>query len=74
MGEWQPIETAPKGEKVLLLVYDKSAPKMIDPVTISGQYYDWGWSYDRLDTHGCGCCGGGDDFPKYWMPLLAAPK
>lgn len=72
MSEWQPIESAPKdGTHVILLV---------DDVAIEGWYGPrWdgdtnpAWSYVRLSSHGCGCCGSDDGEPTAWIPLPGAP-
>lgn len=68
MGEWQPIETAPKdGTTVLLLILG---------VVIEGS---WGrnaclfWDVAWLPSHGCGCCTHPNPEPTHWMPLPPPP-
>lgn len=62
---WQPIETAPKGESILLLM---------DGEVFSGYYADGGyWAFPYADYHGCGCCGDFRDYPTHWMPLPELP-
>ncbi len=85
MSEWQPIETAPKGKK-LLLGYRNRAGQWR---TVTGCYYlpgtlavdeDWsdvggfapeGW-YEESETqdHLWLC----DEPPTHWMPLPELPK
>lgn len=62
---WQPIETAPKDESVLLLMDDE---------VFSGFYSDGGfWVFPYAGYHGCGCCGDTNDQPTHWMPLPELP-
>ena len=60
----QPIETAPKDEPILVC---------IDGLWIQANWqgYSGGgcWSVISCDSHGCGCCGGGNNEPTHWAPL-----
>lgn len=74
MSEWQPIETAPKdGRSVLLLM---------EGVAIEGRYDETAtynspddrWYPVQVSSHGCGCCGSSNEPPTHWMPLPEPPK
>lgn len=62
---WQPIETAPKGQGEMFLVYDGV-----------GVWKAWNEEYAVIcgyEVDGCELPHG--DFPpRYWMPLPPAPK
>jgi hypothetical protein len=72
--EWRTIESAPKdGTRVLILAEGKA---------IEGWQQSWkdyegnergSWEAISLESHGCGCCAGGDPNPTHWMPLPAKP-
>lgn len=79
---WQPIETAPHGEPVLVMyprdaagavleVYGKHNITTAIRYEANEQYKGSfpGWVPLRLESHGCGCCGGRDPDPIAWMPL-----
>jgi hypothetical protein len=58
---WQPIETAPRGERVLVAL-----PRRSNPVTIAeadkddGMWWEWGPYESDLE-----------DLPTHWQPLPA---
>lgn len=60
----EPIETAPKDRSILV---------RIDGDWIEAcwsQYASGGnWSVISCDSHGCGCCGGGNSDPTHWAEL-----
>lgn len=62
MIDWLSIETAPDDTPVLVYV---------NGVCIEGEYSSkWTqWSYEGLDSHGCGCCAGSDPPPTHWARL-----
>ena len=68
--DWQPIETAPKdGTKILVFVEDD--------VYQANWHNKRGWEFPIADQHpscGCGYCMGGEDHPKWWMPMPKAPE
>ena len=67
LGDWQPIETAPKDGTHILLYVEGSV--------IEGYWYSYWeeWEVVALSSHGCGCCSCGNDDPLYWMPLPEVP-
>ncbi len=67
MSEWQPIETAPKGETILLLFRWGIA------ASGKARYGNLGEpSQDTFDWR-CDCCGRFST-PTHWMPLPESPK
>jgi len=62
---WRDISTAPRDGTHLWL---------FGPEGQYEGYWEYSeWSPIRLSSHGCGCCGRGDDPPTHWQPLPAAP-
>ena len=69
MGEWQPIETAPK-DGTWILAGEFGNPDFV------GDYYAASWSGDE---DGCWCANCGqyvtqEPEPTHWMPLPAPPE
>ena len=66
VSEWQPIETAPVNEFVLVFFTRdhtmEVARRLISP---DGEDLGW-WANDGLDFYGA-------DTPSHWMPLPAPP-
>lgn len=62
MSDWQPIETAPKEEWVLLFW-----PYWNGPIPAVGIYCDGAWDSDSAISHD-------GDSPTYWMPLPPPPE
>lgn len=59
MSIWQPMDTAPKdGTHVLLRIIGRE----YEPSVIEGWWDYDSWDVVRLDSHGCGCCGGRDGY------------
>ena len=58
MGEWQPIETAPKDGSFILLATPKGR---IADGSWSLVYKVWSWPYVMVE-------------PTHWMPLPTPPK
>lgn len=69
---WEPIETAPKGRPVLLLVREGAAIHVVQ-ATFEQRFGCEGWRPLALEWHGCGCCGGGDVNPIAWAELPEVP-
>ena len=75
-AEWQPIETAPKGERTMLLLYrptayewGKVAPGMYNP----DQYAKKPRPYWEMWLKIGGTRESRDWVPTHWMPLPEAP-
>lgn len=66
-GGWQPIETAPKGEIVLVSGMTRLADDtLVGPnVSMAEQHEDGIWSADDYDQEAL------DPQPTHWMPLPA---
>ena len=63
--EWQPIETAPEGEVVL--VWDADAEEFF-PAEFLSQVTGWGNPGEWMDWHGMRLL-----HPTHWMPLPDPP-
>lgn len=63
---WKTIDSAPKDGTSILVFMDGSV--------FEASWYKYGWSFPSADSHGCGCCGGEDDHPSFWMPLPEPPN
>ena len=57
-SKWQPIETAPKGEQVLVLWLDGRA---ISSSTLCRYPHGWDWEHSV-------------ESPTHWMPLPEPPE
>lgn len=73
MSEWQPIETAPKDGRMLLLWIGDEKP-------IVGHWHQddrhpqmTGWDPAEYGHEGCGCCADHMPVPTLWMPLPEPP-
>ena len=62
-SEWQPIETAPKGETILLWNGEFVASGAYEPSPVDG------FLMHRARDHDWGC-----DDPTHWMPLPKPPS
>ena len=74
-GVWQPIETAPKGEQILVFIPDAKSltwgHAMPAPVAVVIKDDD-GEFHIEHDGDG-GCLHWRNQFPTHWMPLPTAP-
>jgi hypothetical protein len=74
--EWQPIETAPKDQDILLLIEGKAIQGSWDAQCfLDGR--SWGpgkWDHISLPDHGCGCCSYDNEPATHWMPLPTPPE
>jgi hypothetical protein len=64
MSEWKPIETAPKTDEPILVVYDNGDIEIID----DSNQTDW-QPYDGINQNMMGV-----SKPTHWMPLPEPPK
>ena len=74
MGEWQPIETAPKAIETTIGVH-RYGPNIL---AISGTTYEvtrWWDANEREETKHCNWIDGGGNAwrPTHWMPLPDPP-
>ena len=76
MGEWQPIETAPKdGTPVLFANYDAMCLLTGAPHVWAGRYDKLGGEDDELMMHECSYAATNENGdPTHWMPLPNPPK
>jgi hypothetical protein len=74
MMDWQPIETVPEGEHVLLYwAYGERGNGGMEAATV---YWEDGRSKLGYWTHGgpnSGIDWGSDELPTHWMPLPEPP-
>ena len=77
--EWQPIETAPKDGKAVLLY--KPDERMVGEYTIAGYWGEWpghedGWIACDGKPQGyySNVAGGRQGYPTHWMPLPPPPE
>jgi len=64
MSEWQPIDTAPMFERILVAFHghSKNVVVIASRIKRTGHWGDW----DYINSH--------DGEPQYWMPLPTAPE
>lgn len=64
MNEWQPIETAPMHERILVAFHGHGVNQVAIVSRVKATGF-WG-DYDYINSH--------DGEPKYWMPLPVPPN
>jgi len=75
MNEWQPIETAPKDERILL--YRPTSPewwRVIGGMYDSDEYAKKPKPYWTVDNWALGKLEQRQNAPTHWMPLPEPPK
>lgn len=61
MGEWQPIETAPRDGRTVLIFTNRPIRQWAIARWIGAPHNHWGDGYERWDA-------------THWMPLPEPPK
>ena len=64
--EWQPIETAPREQMAVVILYDPAH----NPTVFAGHLVFGDWEAEKVDDD---FYGDGPVHPTHWMPLPAPP-